>query len=73
MVQWVKDPALSLLWLWLLLVRSLAQELLHDTGMAKKKKTESKSPSQMPVIFEVLIFMITTALIKTLSLYIISY
>ena len=38
-VQWVKDLALSLLWLWLSAVawvRSLAQELPHAVGTAKK-------------------------------------
>ena len=41
MAQQIKDPALSLLWLGLLLwheFKSLAQGLLHAMGEAKKKK-----------------------------------
>ena len=42
MAQWVKDPALSLLCVTLVMVmaqvQSLAQELLHSMGAAKKKK-----------------------------------
>ena len=37
MAQQVKDQALSLLWLWLL-APSLAWELPHATGVAKKRK-----------------------------------
>ena len=36
LAQWVKDPALSLLWLWLFLwVQFLAQELSYTAGAAK--------------------------------------
>ena len=44
MAQWVKDQALSLLWRGLLLwlVQSLAQELPHATGIAKKRKEKKK-------------------------------
>ena len=45
-VQWVKDPGLSLQWLGLLLwVRSLAWELLHVTGAARKEKKKKKNES----------------------------
>ena len=36
MLQWVRDPLLSLQWL--LFVQSLACELPYATGVAKKKK-----------------------------------
>ena len=45
MAQQVKDPVLSLLWLWLQLWRGfnqLAQELRPAAGMAKKKKRKKK-------------------------------
>ena len=45
MAQQVKDPVLSLLWLWLQLWRGfnqLAQELRPAAGMAKKKKEQRK-------------------------------
>lgn len=45
-VQKVKDPALSLLELWftaVVRVRSLARELLHVAGEAKKKKSQMHS------------------------------
>ena len=38
MDKWVKDLALSLLWQ----IPSLAQELLHATGVAKKKKKKER-------------------------------
>lgn len=47
MVQKVKDPALSLLELWftaVVRVRSLARELLHVAGEAKKKKESNAFP-----------------------------
>ena len=42
MVHWVKDPVLSLVWIGLLLawVPSLAWELPHTMGEAKRKKKE---------------------------------
>ena len=39
MVQWVKDPALSLLWFWLLL---WCQELLYAVGTAERKKGRNR-------------------------------
>ena len=51
--QWVKDPALALQWLRSLPRRrfgSLAWELLHATGAAKKKKkieTKKKNKKTM--------------------------
>ena len=45
MAQWVKDLALSFLWLWLQLWRKLDPwpgELLHVVGMVKKKKEKEK-------------------------------
>ena len=44
LAQWVKGLVLSLLWLGSLLwpgFDSLAQELLHATGVAKKEKKKS--------------------------------
>ena len=40
MAQWVKDPALSWLWLWLLLWQGFNPDpgTLHAAGAAKKKK-----------------------------------
>ena len=50
MAQWVKDLALSLLWLGsLLLFPSLAQKLLHAVGATKKKKTKTKPNKQKPL------------------------
>ena len=48
MVQWIKDPALSMLWLRLLhgtdsIPESLVWEVLHAVGAAKKKKKVEKS------------------------------
>ena len=44
----VNNSALSWPWLWLLWVRSLAQELAHAEGVAKKKEIE-KTVGQIPV------------------------
>ena len=47
MVQWAKDPALSLLWLMTLLGQPLAWELLRAMGTAKKQnktKQQQKKP-----------------------------
>ena len=57
MVQQVKDPALSVLWLWIVAVvqvRSLAQELACAAGTAKKKKKGNKINKNIehPVKFE---------------------
>ena len=55
MAQWVKDPMLPRLWLWLLLwlrVRSLAWELLNAVGTIfcrpKTKKQTDKQKSTSP-------------------------
>ena len=45
MAQWVKDQALSLLWLWLQLwsmFHPWLWELMHASGMAKNIKTPAK-------------------------------
>lgn len=50
MAQWLKDPVLSLLWLWSLLwwrVRFLAQELPHSVDGPKKKCPEPSKPSDL--------------------------
>ena len=49
MAQWVKDPVLSLQQLGptaVVGVQSLAQELLHITGVAKKKKKKRQRQQQ---------------------------
>ena len=46
-MQWVKDPTLSLQWLWVAAVaqvQSLAQELPHIMGMTKTSKQNKKNP-----------------------------
>ena len=61
MAQRVKGPALSLLWLWLLLkFLLLTQEILHATGMAKKKKKKScvaivKCSSQFKTVNQIIL------------------